>query len=188
MIPEPRGGCYLKDVNFDRNGRPVILFLTSRASSPVSQRPRQWQTFRWNGRDWVRRPFTTSATTTTTARSISNPTAPGRVIAPTELGRSPTTRRREMVMWTSTDEGQTWTRVKQLTRNSPRNHTYARRPLNAHPTSTPVGPTAMVVSRPNPACTSPANEATTLAFARQDGRRFRLACHRGRIGPVVYEE
>jgi hypothetical protein len=27
----------------------------------------------------------------------------------------------------------TWQRHKQLTRNSPRNHTYARRPVNAHP-------------------------------------------------------
>ena len=38
-----------------------------------------------------------------------------------------------MVLWTSNDEGATWTRVKQLTHDSPRNHTYARRPLNAHP-------------------------------------------------------
>jgi hypothetical protein len=38
-----------------------------------------------------------------------------------------------MVMWTSLDQGATWKRVKQLTHDSPRNHTYARRPLNAHP-------------------------------------------------------
>ena len=39
----------------------------------------------------------------------------------------------EMVMWTSVDRGTTWTQGKQLTRNSSRNHTYARRPLDAHP-------------------------------------------------------
>jgi hypothetical protein len=38
-----------------------------------------------------------------------------------------------MVMWASTDQGRTWKKLKQLTRNSPRNHTYARRPFNAHP-------------------------------------------------------
>jgi hypothetical protein len=38
-----------------------------------------------------------------------------------------------MVMWTSRNEGKTWRRVKQLTRDSGRNHTYARRPLSAHP-------------------------------------------------------
>jgi len=38
-----------------------------------------------------------------------------------------------MVLWTSRDEGATWARVKQLTRGSARNHTYARLPVNAHP-------------------------------------------------------
>jgi len=38
-----------------------------------------------------------------------------------------------MVMWTSADEGLTWKCPKQLTHDSPRNHSYARRPLNAHP-------------------------------------------------------
>ena len=38
-----------------------------------------------------------------------------------------------MVMWLSHDEGQTWKKVKQLTHDLQRNHTYARRPLNAQP-------------------------------------------------------
>jgi hypothetical protein len=38
-----------------------------------------------------------------------------------------------MVMWESQDQGQSWAKVKALTANSPRNHTYARRPVNAHP-------------------------------------------------------
>jgi hypothetical protein len=38
-----------------------------------------------------------------------------------------------MVMWTSADQGATWTRVKRLTADPVRNHTYARRPVFAHP-------------------------------------------------------
>ncbi len=38
-----------------------------------------------------------------------------------------------MVLWRSADKGKTWTREKQITDNSPYNHTYARRPLHAHP-------------------------------------------------------
>jgi hypothetical protein len=38
-----------------------------------------------------------------------------------------------MVLWQSTDRGDHWTRVRQLTANSARNHTFARRPVNAHP-------------------------------------------------------
>lgn len=36
-------------------------------------------------------------------------------------------------MWLSRDEGGTWRKARVLTRNSPRNHTYARSPVNAHP-------------------------------------------------------
>ena len=36
-----------------------------------------------------------------------------------------------MVMWRSRDKGQTWERIRTLTHDSPRNHGYARRPLNA---------------------------------------------------------
>jgi hypothetical protein len=37
----------------------------------------------------------------------------------------------EMVLWSSRDEGKTWTRKQTLTRRSEFNHSYARRPLNA---------------------------------------------------------
>jgi hypothetical protein len=56
-----------------------------------------------------------------------------RVIAPTEPGPQPFNPGGEMVMWLSKDQGGTWDKVAQLTQNSSRNHTYARRPLDAHP-------------------------------------------------------
>ncbi len=125
---------YLKDVNFDRAGHPVILFLTSKGyESGPANGPRQWQTLRWTGSDWVRRPFTTSGNNYDHGSLYIEPDGTWRVIAPTDLGPQPYNPGGEMVLWTSQDEGQSWTRVKQLTRNSPRNHTYARRPLNAHP-------------------------------------------------------
>ncbi|MEJ7768755.1 MAG: hypothetical protein WKF89_13135 [Chitinophagaceae bacterium] len=36
-------------------------------------------------------------------------------------------------MWQSRDEGTTWIKTQQLTANSIRNQSYARRPLEAHP-------------------------------------------------------
>lgn len=125
---------YLKDLNFDRNGWPVILFLTSKGFEPgPANGPRQWQTARWTGSEWVRRPFTTSGNNYDHGSLYIEPDGTWRVIAPTELGPQPYNPGGEMVMWTSADEGQTWVKVKPLTRNSLRNHTYARRPLNAHP-------------------------------------------------------
>jgi len=71
---------YLKDIQFDRNGRPVILYVTRRGHMPgPAGGPAQWHTARWTGREWALLPVTTS------------------------------------------DKG------------SPRNHTYVRRPFNAHP-------------------------------------------------------
>jgi BNR repeat-containing family member len=126
--------AYLKDVNFDRNGHPVILFLTSKGFEPGPENgPRQWQTLRWTGKDWVRRPFTTSDNNYDHGSLYIEPDGTWRVIAPTELGAQPYNPGGDMVLWTSSDEGQTWKKVKQLTHDTQRNHTFARRPLNAHP-------------------------------------------------------
>jgi hypothetical protein len=124
---------YLKDLNFDADGRPVILFLTSRgyASGPASGK-RQWFTTRWTGTEWERRPVTTSDHNYDYG-SLYIEEDEWRIIAPTEPGPQPWTTGGEMVLWTSRDKGRTWKRDKQLTRTSQFNHTYARRPVNAHP-------------------------------------------------------
>jgi len=124
---------YLKDLNFDTQGRPVILFLTSKGYEPGPENgPREWQTLRWDGAAWVRRPMTTSGNNYDHGSLYIDPDGTWRVIAPTELGPQPYNPGGEMALWTSRDEGATWTKVKQLTRDSARNHTYARRPLRAH--------------------------------------------------------
>ena len=56
-----------------------------------------------------------------------------RVIGPTEPWPQPYNPGGEMALWESEDRGKTWKRLKQLTGNSERNHTYARAPVNAHP-------------------------------------------------------
>lgn len=125
---------YLKDINFDRQGHPVILFLTSRGYEPGPQNgPRQWKTARWTGSEWQFRLFTTSDNNYDHGSLYIETDGVWRVIAPTEPGPQAGNPGGEMVVWTSRDEGGTWTKAKQLTRNSARNHTYARRPLNAHP-------------------------------------------------------
>jgi len=125
---------YLKDVNFDRAGRPVILFSTSKGFEPGPQNgPRQWQTIRWTGKEWERRPLTTSDNNYDHGSLYIEPDGTWRVIAPTELGAQPYNPGGDVVLWTSQDEGQTWKKVKQLTHDKARNHTFVRRPLNAHP-------------------------------------------------------
>ncbi len=125
---------YLKDLNFDADGRPVILFLTSRGyESGPKNGPREWKTIRWTGAAWETRDLTTSDNNYDHGSLYIEPDGAWRVIAPTDPGPQPYNPGGEMVLWTSGDQGATWKRAKALTRDSRFNHTYARRPLNAHP-------------------------------------------------------
>ena len=56
-----------------------------------------------------------------------------RIIAPTGQGPQAYNPGGEMVMWESRDKGNNWEKGKQLTMSSQQNHTYARRPVDAHP-------------------------------------------------------
>jgi hypothetical protein len=124
---------YLKDLNFDADGRPVILYLTSSGYAPGSgSGERRWFTAQWVGKTWRRRAVTTSDHNYDHG-SLYIEAGHWQIIAPTEPGPQRWATGGEMVMWTSRDEGRAWNREKQVTLNSRFNHTYARRPLSAHP-------------------------------------------------------
>jgi hypothetical protein len=125
---------YLKDLTFDAEHHPVMLFLTSKgyASGPAND-PRTWYTKRWSGNDWVTRRFTTSDHNYDFGSLYIEDGGLWRIIAATDPGPQPYTTGGEIVMWTSKDQGATWTKVKQLTHDSKYNQTYPRRPVNAQP-------------------------------------------------------
>ena len=53
-----------------------------------------------------------------------------KIVAPTEPGPQPWGVGGELVIWKSTDDGETWNKEMQLTVNSTFNHAYVRKPLN----------------------------------------------------------
>jgi hypothetical protein len=125
---------YLKDLNFDRDGRPVVLYLTASGYEPGPKGgPREWFTARWTGAGWEVRPFATSDHNYDHGSLYVEPDGTWRVIAPTAAGPQPFGTGGEMVLWVSRDQGRTWETIRQLTRGSRRNHTYSRRPVDAHP-------------------------------------------------------
>ena len=125
---------YLKDIRFDAQGLPVILFLTSKDYEPGPKNdPRTWTIARWTGKNWQIRPAFVSDNNYDMGSLYIEDVRIWRVIAPTEAGPQPYNTGGEMAMWISTNQGESWQKVKQLTKDSPRNHTYARRPVNAHP-------------------------------------------------------
>jgi len=125
---------YLKDIRFDKKGRPVILFLTSRGyeSGPQND-PRTWTTARWTGMKWEINPAMTSDNNYDMGSLYIEDDGTWRIIAPTETGPQPYNTGGEMAMWISKDPGKTWRKIKQLTKGSAHNHTYARCPVQAQP-------------------------------------------------------
>ena len=123
--------CYIKDLNFDQNGNPVILYLTSdnHLTGP-SGGVRQWHTLYWTGTEWKESLITTS-THCYDSGSIWVEKDLWTVIAPTDPGPQYWGAGGEMVRWTSRDNGKTWTRSLGLTSGSRMNQTYARRSFGA---------------------------------------------------------
>lgn len=123
---------YLMDICYDKCDRPVILYLTSKGHEPGPKNdPRTWCVARWNGESWNIHPVTTSDSNYDMGSLYIEGDGTWRIIGPTETGPQPGNPGGEMMMWTSGDQGENWRRVKQLTRASQRNHTYARRPVDA---------------------------------------------------------
>jgi len=125
---------YLKDIRFDSQDKPVILFITSKGyESGPKNNPRTWTTARWTGTKWQILPAFTSDNNYDMGSLYIEDNGTWRVIAPTQTGPQPYNPGGEIAMWVSTNQGQSWKMVRQLTKKSPRNHTYARHPVNAHP-------------------------------------------------------
>ncbi len=125
---------YMKDINFDAEGRPIIFYVTSRGfEAGPENNPRMWTTAHWNGQNWEIRAVTTSDSNYDTGCLHVEDDGTWRIIGPTQTGPQPFNPGGEMAMWVSGDEGANWTMTKQLTADSEFNHTYARRPVNAHP-------------------------------------------------------
>jgi hypothetical protein len=125
---------YLMDITVDRQRNPVVLYLTSTDHRPgPGGDPRTWTVARWTGSEWRYSDITTSTHNYDVGSLYIEPDGTWRVIGPTEPGPQQWGTGGEMAMWVSRDEGGTWAKAREMTRASERNHTYSRRPINAHP-------------------------------------------------------
>ena len=124
---------YLNDLNFDAVGNPVILAIVSRGFQPgPAGNSREWMVMHWKEGKWNLIKVCES-THNYDMGSLYIDKNHWQIIGPTEAGPQVHGTGGEMALWESRDEGKTWTRKKVLTSGSSRNHSYARRPLNAHP-------------------------------------------------------
>jgi len=124
---------YIHDLDLDRQGRPVILYVTSAGYKPgPSGDPRWWTVAHWTGSQWEYSQVKPANHNYSTG-SIYSEEGQWRILGPTEPGPQPSGNGGEVGIWISTDEGRTWTKQCDVTRGSPMNHNYVRRPVDAHP-------------------------------------------------------
>lgn len=142
---------YMKDLTFDKNGHPVIFYLTSAQFYPGPEgEPRLLQITRWDGSKWVTTNMPASATNTSTlihnysTGSLHIDENKWTVVAPTGATAVPGSdatqaeierywgQGGEMETWTSENQGESWKKIRTLTRESNRKHGYARNPQYAH--------------------------------------------------------
>jgi hypothetical protein len=89
-------------------------------------------TLHWTGRKWRRRAMTESDSNYDVGCLHAMADGSWRVIGPTQPGPQRYNPGGEMALWSFADRGNTWQMLRQITRDSPFNHTYARRPVDAH--------------------------------------------------------
>ncbi len=124
---------YVNDIRLDAAGNPVVVAVTSTDHRPGPYgEPRFYTMARWDGDTWRIRNI---APTTNNYDMGSLHIEEGNVwrfMAPSEPGPQRWGTGGEVAAWLSTDQGETWTKTRDITWDSPRNHSYVRRPLDAH--------------------------------------------------------
>ena len=125
---------YMKDIGFDAKNNPVILYITSAHHQPGPQGdPRMWTIAHWSGDTWNLSEVTTSTHNYDMGSLYIEEDRLWKIIAPTEPGPQKYGSGGEIAIWTSRNQGQTWKKNRDITRNSMRNYSYVRRPVHAQP-------------------------------------------------------
>jgi len=122
---------YLKDLNFDKNGNPMCLYVISDGHQPGPQNGlREWKLTYYNGTQWETSTVCTSDHNYDMG-SIYIKGSKWTVIGPTADGPQKYQTGGDVEIWGSRNSGTTWEKKKVVTKNSKQNHGYVRRPIHA---------------------------------------------------------
>jgi hypothetical protein len=123
---------YINDVNFDESGHPLLFYLTSAGPDPgPGSGPYRWHLAQWDGRAWQLRDVAESDHNYDMG-SLYVEGKTWRIIGPRYPGPQAFGTGGELAVLETRDAGQTW-KTRPLTSRSARNHSYPRRPVDAHP-------------------------------------------------------
>jgi hypothetical protein len=120
---------YMKDMDFDKNGNPICLYVISNGHEPgpVSA-PYEWCITYWNGEEWCTNKITDSDHNYDMG-SLYIEDNEWTIVAPIGTGPQKWGVGGEVEIWSSKDNGAHWKKLRSITSNSQYNHAYIRRPL-----------------------------------------------------------
>ncbi|NLE38034.1 MAG: hypothetical protein GX621_08420 [Pirellulaceae bacterium] len=157
---------YINSMTLDNRGNPIILYVTSSShqAGPGGD-PHTWEVAHHKDGTWRIHRVTDSTHNYDVGALWIEADGTWRVVGPTEPGPQRWGTGGEVAVWTSRDEGATWTKLRDVTRNSPRNHSYVREVFDAEPDS----PFAMLWADGHADKLS----VSRLYFANRDGTKVR---------------
>ena len=124
---------YLKDLVFNADGFPCVLYLTSRDNlSGPRGGERIWWFACFDGSQWNHHQITTSDHNYDMGELALREDGTWRLLAPTTTGPQPWNAGGEMTLFAGSADGRDWQRIRQVTHGSDKNHGYARHPLEAN--------------------------------------------------------
>ena len=127
---------YINNITLDNAGNPAILLVASSSHKPGPQGdPRNWEVLHYRNGQWTVRFVTHSTHNYDVGPLWIESDGTWRIAGPTEPGPQRWGTGGEIAVWTSHDQGATWTKVRDVTHDSPLNHTYVRNVINAEPAS-----------------------------------------------------
>ena len=122
---------YLKDLNFDKHGNPVCLYLTSKGHLPGPDHgPRDWKITGLSESGWYTRTLFQSDHNYDMG-SLYIDGDRWTIMAPSNPGPQQHHAGGEVEIWESKDNGKSWQSIAAVTEGSNLNHNYLRRPMNA---------------------------------------------------------
>ncbi len=122
---------YTMDLNFDKKGKPILLYIVSGGHQPGPDAGlREWTVANWTGKDWMTNIVTRSDHNYDMGSLYVNGNE-WMVYGPTEKGPQRWGAGGEVAIWVSRDGGKSWKMKKLVTEGSELNHAYVRRPVQA---------------------------------------------------------
>jgi hypothetical protein len=122
---------YISDLNFDKDGNPVILVVLSNSHEPGPEAgAREWVVISRRDQKWNFNKVCES-THNYDMGSLFISDKEWRIIGPTEPGPRLYGTGGEVALWNSTDNGIQWVKAHNITLKSVYNNSFVRRPVNA---------------------------------------------------------